>query len=83
MVFVYILIENINFDEEMKKNEQTLQHLSRFRLLILEQIYLEGLYRENLWKKRPKNLSQLLIDSYSYQRFLQKLLQDVFDDITL
>lgn len=77
------MVYNTNFDKEMKKDEQTLLHLRKFRLLIEENIYVEKLYQSHLIKAKPQDFGKLLLQSYDYQGFLEKMLVDVFDDITL
>ena len=67
----------------MKENEKTLVHLRQFRLLIEENIHIERVFREHLKKKKPVDLDELLSNSVSYQRFLERMLEDVFQDITL
>lgn len=67
----------------MKKNEETLLHIRKFRLLLKENIYVEKLYRKHLIKTKPKDFEKLVLQSINYQDFLEKMLKDVFGDITL
>lgn len=67
----------------MEKSEKTLMHLRQFSLLIVETIHVEKLFRDHLKKKKPVDLDELLSDSVSYQRFLERMKKEIFDDITL
>lgn len=67
----------------MEKSQETLRHLKQFKNLIKENIHVEGMFREHLIKKNPANLDELLSQSKSYQVFLERMLSDVFQDITL
>lgn len=67
----------------MEKSQETLRHLMQFKNLIEENIHVESMFREHLKKKNPANLDELLVQSKSYQVFLERMLSDVFEDITL
>lgn len=67
----------------MEKSEETQRHLRQFKALIKENIHVESMFREHLKKKKPSNLIELLVQSHSYQVFLERMLKDVFNDITL
>ena len=67
----------------MSKSDETLRHLNEFRALIEETIHVEVLFRQHLKKKKPENLDELISHSVSYQRFLEHMITDVLDDITL
>lgn len=67
----------------MEKSQETLRHLKQFKSLIEENIHVESMFREHLIKKNPANLDELLVQSKSYQVFLERMLSDVFQDITL
>lgn len=67
----------------MVNSQETLRHLKQFKNLIEENIHVESMFREHLIKKNPANLDELLLQSKSYQVFLERMLSDVFQDITL
>lgn len=67
----------------MSKSHETLQHLNQFRGLIEATIQVEVLFRQRLKKDKHTNMEGLLIQSLSYQRFLERMMNDVFEDITL
>lgn len=67
----------------MKKDAETLLHLRKFRLLLKENIYVEKLYRQHLIKTKPQDFEKLLLQSINYQDFIERMLKDVFEDITL
>lgn len=67
----------------MDKKVETLKHLKQFKSLIEENIHVEILYRKHLKKKNPINVDELICESKSYQVFLERMLRDVFEDITL
>ena len=76
-------MNNTKFDEKMSTKDETLMHLQQFKGLIEATIEVEALYRERLYKRKPVNLDEMLYKSLSYQRFLERMINDVFDDITL
>ena len=67
----------------MDKKTETLMHLQQFKGLIEATIQVESLFRDRLIERKAVNLDEMLYKSLSYQRFLERMMNDVFDDTTL
>ena len=67
----------------MDRKADTLMHLRQFKALIEETIHVEIMFRQHLRKKRPVNCDDLISQSKSYQVFLERMIEDVFNDTTL